>query len=236
MSLKTRGTSRDEGQHKRSKGGRKPLPIVESPVPNAKEWIDPPGFREALVLHLSRFSESYYQLHRSIIKPDDKLDRATLQSWVEGRRTPRSAASLEMLTRIEHRYGLPVGYFKSKLPNPARAASGLVVRGMSRAEQRRLAWHLPDDFNSRPLKEQTKILDWVQNVALSGATEYRRFQAQAITLRYAIRFPTLTGKKARASIAATEEHDPDDQADLIGVVDAPPRLVSELTVLISGEM
>ncbi|EPR15849.1 hypothetical protein M527_23535 [Sphingobium indicum IP26] len=100
------------------------------------------------------------------------------------------------------------------------------------AEQRRLAWHLPDDFNFRPLKEQKEILDWVQNVVISGATEYRRFQAQAMKLRYAIRFPSLTGKQMRASVPSDENDDLDDQADHIGVVDAPPRLVSELTELI----
>jgi len=205
---------------------------VERPVPSFTDWVDPPSFREALVLHLKRFSESYYQLHRSIIRPGDKLDRATLQSWVEGRRSPRSAASLEILTRIERRYDLPLGYFKAKLPNPARAPSGLMVKDMPRAEQRRLAWHLPDDFNSRPLKEKAKILEWVQNVVISGATEYRRFQAQAVKLRYAIRFPSLTGTERTVSLPSEEACDFDDQADHVGVVDAPPRLVSELAELV----
>lgn len=228
----TRRSNGDGDQSASSKRGRKALPIVECPVPKFTDWVDPPSFREALVLHLGRFSESYYQLHRSIIQAGEKFDRATLQSWVEGRRTPQSATSLELLTRIERRYDLPLGYFKSKLPNPARAASGLLVKGLPRAEQRRLAWHLPDDFNSRPLREQKEILDWVQNVVISGATEYRRFQAQAMKLRYAIRFPSLTGKQMSASIASDELCNLDDQADHIGVVDAPPRLVSELTELV----
>ena len=176
MPTTMRRTNGDKKQCASTRRGRKALPIIENPTPAFTEWVDPPTFREAFVLHLRRFSESYYQLHRSIIGPGEKLDRATLQSWTEGRRTPASAASFEMLTRIEQRYGLPSGYFKAKLPNPARAVSGLMVKGMPRAEQRRLAWHLPDDFNSRPLKEQAKILDWVQNVVISGATEYRRFQ------------------------------------------------------------
>ena len=232
MPRTTRRRNGDADNSTSSKRGRKPLPIVDRPVPSFTDWVDPPTFREALILHLGRFSESYYQLHRSIIRPGEKFDRATLQSWVDGRRTPRSTASLELLTRIERRYDLPLGYFKSKLPNPARAPSGLLVKGMPKAEQRRLAWHLPDDFNSRPLEEQTKILDWVQNVVISGATEYRRFQAQAMKLRYAIRFPSLTGKRQIASLPSDEPHEFDDQADHIGVVDAPPHLVSEMTELI----
>lgn len=222
----------DKQQCTSSKRGRKALPIIEYPAPAFTEWVDPPTFREAFVLHLRRFSESYYQLHRCIIRPGDKLDRATLQSWTEGRRTPQSATSFEILTRIEQRYGLPSGYFRAKLPNPARAVSGLTVTGMPRAEQRRLAWHLPDDFNSRPLKEQAKILDWVQNVVISGATEYRRFQALAMKLRYAVRFPSLTGRKIRTSPEPEDLSDLDDQVDHVGVVDAPPRLVAELNELV----
>jgi hypothetical protein len=137
-----------------------------------------------------------------------------------------------MLRRIEQRYGLPLGYFKSKLPNPARAPSGLNLNGISKAMQRRLAWHLPDDFSSRSLTEQTKILDWVQNVVISGATDYRRFQAQAMKLRYAVRFPSLSGKKIKTVQPVDEADAFDEQADHIGVVDAPPRLVSELKELI----
>jgi hypothetical protein len=231
MRIKTSRASFNASRSLPSKRGRKALPIVARPIANDTDWIDPPCFREALVLHLNRFSESYYQLHRSIIKPGEKLDRSTLQSWVEGRRTPQSAASLQILARIEVRYGLPAGYFRSKLPHPARAPSGITIQGVTRAEQRRLAWHLPDDFNSRPLKQQTEILEWVREVVISGATEYRRFQAQAMKLRYAIRFPAITGKKVREVPSNEETPDTDDMCH-DGVVDAPPRLASEMVELI----
>ena len=232
MPSTSRRANRDANPSASTKRGRKALPIVEHPIPTSAEWIDPPTFREALVLHLARHSESYYQLHRSIIKPGEKLDRATIQSWIEGRRTPRSAASLEILDRIESRYGLVAGYFKSKLPHPSRAPSGLVVKGVSKAEQRRISWHLPDDFSSRPRKEQVEILDWVRNVVVSGATDYRRYQAQAMKLRYAIRFPRLTGKKGRAVLSESDIYGGDIDADAVGLVDAPPRLEAEMAELI----
>ena len=231
MQMKSSRASYDASYSVSPKRGRKALTIVERPVPNCTEWIDPPCFREALVLHLNRFSESYYQLHRSIIKPGEKLDRSTLRSWVEGRRTPQSAASLEILTRIERRYDLPAGYFRSKLPHPARAPSGINIKGVTRAEQRRLAWHLPDDFNTRSLKQRVEILEWVREVVISGATEYRRYQAQAMKLRYAIRFPAITGKKAREVLSGEEAPDSED-LDHEGVVDAPPRLASEMANLV----
>ncbi|MEC3947567.1 hypothetical protein [Sphingobium sp. HWE2-09] len=160
------------------------------------------------------------------------MDRSTLQSWIEGRRTPQSAASLEILNRIEVRYDLPAGYFRSKLPHPARAPSGIAINGVTKTEQRRLAWHLPDDFNTRSLKQQAEILEWVREVVISGATEYRRFQAQAMKLRYAIRFPAITGKKIRGVPANEAAPDIDDDMGHVGVVDAPPRLVTEMADLV----
>ena len=65
---------------------------------------------------------------------------------------------MEILGRIERRYRLPVGYFKAKLPHQARSSSGHILEDISPAERRRLAWHLPDDFNTRSQREQEEIL------------------------------------------------------------------------------
>lgn len=99
---------------------------------------------------------------------------------------PRSAASLTILGRIEHRYGLAQGYFKAKLPHQSRALYGHHLDDVSPAERRRLAWHLPDDFGSLPFSKREEILEWVRRVIISGSTDYRRFQAAATKQRYAI--------------------------------------------------
>ncbi|WP_204273045.1 hypothetical protein, partial [Enterobacter hormaechei] len=70
--------------------------------------------------------------------------------------------------------------FKAKLPHKSRAAYGFKPVEIADSERRRLAWHLPDDFESRPINEQEKILAWVRGVIVSGATDYRRFQAIAM--------------------------------------------------------
>jgi hypothetical protein len=80
----------------------------------------------------------------------DTLNRHTIQNWVAGSRIPRTLSSLQMLGRIEHRYRLPEGYFRAMLPHQTRAPGGLKLKGVASSEQRRLAWHLPDDFNQRP--------------------------------------------------------------------------------------
>ena len=63
---------------------------------------------------------------------------------------------------------------------------------ISASERRRLAWHLPDDFNALPFEKRQEILEWVRRVIISGSTDYRRFQATASKQRYAIRFPSIS--------------------------------------------
>lgn len=103
---------------------------------------------------MRRHGDSYWHLHRAVVRDDEKLDHSTIRHWLQGSKAPRSVASMEALSRIERRYRLPAGYFKAKLPHQTRSTSGYVLDDIAPAERRRLAWHLPDDFNTRPRQEQ----------------------------------------------------------------------------------
>lgn len=225
----------------RQRPGVKPRPIDEFPEPLFTEWSDPTAFQEALELHMRRHGDSYWHLHRAVVEDHETLDRSTIRHWLLGTKVPRSVASFQLLGRIERRYRLPEGYFKAKLPHPARAASGHILDEIGPAERRRLAWHLPDDFNSRSAVEQEEILEWVRRVIITGSTDYRRFQAAAMKHRYAIRFPGIS--YGRADMAGSDDSDdfhagesggmsfPDP--DLFsGVIDAPPTLAMEMADLI----
>ncbi|MER9029625.1 hypothetical protein [Mesorhizobium sp. M0674] len=223
------------------KPGMKPREIEEFPTPLSSEWLDPQAFREALELHMRRHGDSYWHLHRAVVKEGETLDHSTIRHWLSGTKVPRSVTSFELLGRIERRYRLPEGYFKGKLPHRAHSATGHMLDDIGPAERRRLAWHLPDDFNSRPTVEQEEILEWVRRVIISGSTDYRRFQAAAIKQRYAIRFPGV-------SYGQTDLADRDDNEDFqirqsgegsftdpdlfSGVFDAPPTLAMEMAELI----
>jgi hypothetical protein len=108
---------------------------------------------------------------------------------------------------------------------------------ISSAERRKLAWHLPDDFNIRSAVERQQIIDWVKRVVISGSTEYRRYQQAAVKQRFAIRFRDLAFGTDRlaaltpypAEIDAEDFIDPDLNS---GVTDAPPRLAAEMTALL----
>lgn len=217
---------------------RKPRPIVEFPRSTTDQWDDPAAFPEALALHIQRHGETYWLLHRAVTRPGEKLGPKTIRTWLGGTRSPRSVASLEVLKRIERRYQLPEGYFQTKLPHHARAANGHELQGVSPAERRRLAWHLPDDFNSLPVFERERILEWVRRVIISGSTDYRRFQAAAIKQRYAIKFPGLAGGGPSLEVSGGELDEEegtvsDDDPELQpGRTDAPPRLRSEMAELL----
>lgn len=225
----------------RSKPGRKPKPIDENPQPLFEITQEPVSFQAALALQLTRFGETYHHLHRAIILPNDNLDPKTVLNWVKGTKVPRSVQSFDVLHRIERRYGLATDYFKSRLPHQSRSASGHDLEDeVTPAERRRLAWHLPDDFNRLSHEKRQEILEWVRRVIISGATDYRRFQAAASKQRYAIRFPAMA-YGGNASINATlspdnglgDHGDIEDPDLLSGVIDAPPRLALEMANLMS---
>lgn len=188
-------------------------------------WRDPPEFHEALTLHMRRHREGARRLRNAVAAAGDTFNWTTIRAWRRGQKQPQSAGSFELLGRIEARYSLPAGYFRAKLLHPARAVTGNRLRGVKESERRRLIWHLPDDFDRRPLKEQEESLSWVRRVIISGSTEYRRFQANALRDRYALRFPDAMGSDDDESAGA----DP----DLCSVRDAPLLLRQEMTDLVA---
>ncbi|WP_200953648.1 MULTISPECIES: hypothetical protein [Rhizobium/Agrobacterium group] len=215
-------------------------PISEFPEPLFDATDDPPNFQDALIYHMRRFGDSYWQLYRAVVRLHETFDSKTLLSWIQGERVPRSVASCEILSRIERRFRLAPGYFQAKLPHQSRSLYGHDMGDISAAERRRLAWHLPDDFSSLPFLKREEIIEWVRRAIISGSTDYRRYQAAAIKQRYAIRFPGVTYGGGTLSPRPqmnpdSTSHNPEaiEDPDLLsGVVDAPGRLAMEMADLI----
>lgn len=199
--------------------------ITTFPEPDNQDWDDVPSFSEALDLHMRRHRDGPRQLRNAIVAAGDSFDWTAIRSWRQGRKEPRSAASFELLARIEARYRLPPGYFKRKLSHPSRATTCMSLPGVKPSERRRLIWHLPDDFDRRSSAEQSEILEWVRRVIISGSTEYRRFQALAIRDRYALRFRSFD------EINTTEEDEAADP-ELVGELSPPHTLQQEMSALI----
>lgn len=161
------------------------------PEPEELAWVDPVEFHEALDLHMKRHRETVRGICSMLDRQGAPVEQSTLRMWLRGLKAPMHGDSFEVLRLLEERWRLPPGYFKAKLPHPSRAPVGKPLSGIGRAERRRLAWHLPDDFDRRSLAEQEEILEWVRRVVVSGSTDYRRYQAMAATQPFALRFRDL---------------------------------------------
>src|SRR3546814_19588094 len=107
------------------------------------------AFADALRIEMKRHGDTYASLFRAICWQDNIIDRHTIRPWCDGRRAPRTIQSFEALNRIERRYRLPVGYFKARLLHIGRAPTGPRMAGVPASRARRLACHLPEDFNLR---------------------------------------------------------------------------------------
>lgn len=166
----------------------KTRPIVARPDPLWTEWEDPSDFSAALDLHVRRHGETIYALHKALATSGDKIDVQTLYMWQRQKKEPRSTSTFRILTAIEARYRLPEGYFRAKLTHPSRMVTGGGLEKLSTAERRRIAWHLPDDFDRLPKAKRDEILEWVRTVVVSGSTEYRRYHANAQLYRFSFRF------------------------------------------------
>ena len=186
-------TSNDHAGRPRGKTGVPPKPIEEFPEPLFDASEDPNEFASALMYHMRRHGDSDWHLHRAVADRHPGFERSTLVSWRKGTKSPRTVDSQEVLSSFDRRYRLRARYFKAKLPHQSRSASGFELASeVSAAERRRLAWHLPDDFNTLPFAKREEILEWVRRVIITGSTDYRRFQATASKQRYAIRFPAIS--------------------------------------------
>jgi hypothetical protein len=135
---------------------------------------------------------------------------------------------MEALARIEHRYHLPTGYFKASCQIPREVLPVRCWEEIGPAERRRLAWHLPDDFNLRSFEEQEEILAWVDRVIIRGSTDYRSFMATAIKTPYAVKFRSLADQRPRRQDEPDNEH----VETRCGVVDAPAELEAEVSALL----
>lgn len=131
--------------------GPAPKPIGPFPEPLFDATEDPASFQDALIYHMRRFGDTYWQLYRTVVHLNETFDNKTLLSWIQGERVPRSVTSFDILRRIERRYRLSEGYFKEKLPDQARSLYGHDLGDISPAERRRISFHLPEDFNACPL-------------------------------------------------------------------------------------
>ncbi|MGX1690687.1 hypothetical protein [Brevundimonas naejangsanensis] len=190
----------------REKGDGRPCPSSFTQPVCGRFFEHPDDFHAALDLQIRRHGENSHRLHRAIVAAGGLTDRTTLAAWRRGLKVPQTPASLKVLDIIEHRYRLETGYLRSRLQR-RRALRGLVPPETPYSESRRLAWHLPDDFDERSAREQEEILDWVRSTILSGGTAYHRYHSTVSKHRFALRFDDSGPEDLAAPAHLREEMD-----------------------------
>ncbi len=202
--------------------GRPAKPVVDYPPPLWDRIDGACDFATAFDAEIRRHGDSVWGLHKATAARGGTVDRTTLGAWRRGTKGPQTPASLRVVGLIEDRYRLPPGDLRSRITH-GRAVSGHSLPEIATAERRRLAWHLPDDFNARPTGEQAEILAWVRSSVLSGGTAFHRYHAEVSKHRFAIRFEGLVdGAPLRSGLklSAAPEFAP------------PPRLAREMSDLL----
>ncbi|WP_374275829.1 hypothetical protein [Brevundimonas sp.] len=198
----------------RRRPGPKPRPVVDYPESLWDPVDEPSGFADALDFHIARHGETVWALHRAVRARGGLIDRTTLVSWRRGEKLPSTPATLKAVALIEDRYRLAPNSLASKVAR-SHAVQRPAITGIARSEQRRLAWHLPDDFHGRSPAEQAEIIHWVRSNILTGGTAFSRFHIEVSKHRFAFRFDLGKGGRRPSGMAP------------------PPQLAEEMAALIA---
>lgn len=157
-------------------------------APRPLQGVRERTFADAFKSAIRAGGETCYQLYGALRAAGYKVPYTSLYAWRRGEDHPRHVESLRALKFIERRYDLQAGQLRALIPHQARACAGHKPAGLTANERRRLAWHLPDDFNERPLAQQAEIIGWARSVILTGSTAYRRYQSASQKHPFAIGF------------------------------------------------
>jgi hypothetical protein len=120
----------------------------------------------------------------------DKDGQRSLSEWRRGKSRPVHRKSHNTLCKIEQLYGLPDRLFANLLAAD-KSRLQLLINSTAPSQQTALLWHMPDDFDDRPIKQQDEIVAWAKANILPCTTDYGRYQSRATQSRYSIAFPFL---------------------------------------------
>ena len=144
-------------------------------------------FSRVLRKEMRRHHNSIISLLADIERSQNQPNYTSVRKWLLGLTVPRTRNSLEFLRRVERRYELPSGHFKTAIAkaDPKRKRT-LSLRKY--CDKEAFAWHLPADFEKRSKREREEIERWIAENVLGGCTAFGRYQRQASKSIYAISF------------------------------------------------
>ncbi len=218
------------GRRSRSKAtarGRK-----KSAVESAKTKLSPrQAFASALSAEMRKYNDSHLSLLDAVKIAEEPHARLIFKKWASARSVPRWRESFELLGRVEARYGLRKGYFKSLLKPELPSLNAM--NNVTPNQRHLVRWHLPTDFDKRSEAQQRQIVEWIEQNVLAGATEFGRYLSRTNEKRFRLRFSQL----ADVTIRAKRIDRFSQNAGLLGSPvgeneETPPQLVLELDDLV----
>lgn len=171
-----------------------PRPRTTAIATQAPPFELPARFDLALAKCLALHGDSAWRVAWALRDQGMMIGGGTLKAWASGRSRPRGGKHWPHLRAIAVRYGLAEGSLIERLsPLPSVTAD---VRGqVSRAVREDLAWHLPDDFETRNDSGKADIFTWLENTLGSGTTDYRRYLQDQLQAPYALPLRETDGGK-----------------------------------------
>ena len=109
------------------------------------------------------------QLARASTDGHQKIDRYLIHKWEAGERIP-APSSHSLIVRIAQALGVDAQFLLRALP-PIPYKSRSFDTGLDRSVKRRVAKHLPANYDSMKRNEQAEIIDWIVENILSTPKE-----------------------------------------------------------------
>lgn len=161
--------SNSTAERQKSELNARVRPWAAELVRSADLFYEDETFGERLVRLRKLAGMTVTELARSIVKGSETPHRSKISSWETGAWRPEPSSQDEVIL-ISSVLGVPPGYLLEKMPKDPRQARSYET-GLPRSIQRRVAQHLPDDFETRSLEERDVILSWISENILSTPKE-----------------------------------------------------------------
>lgn len=138
-------------------------------VRSADLFYDDETFGERLARLRKIAGMTVTNLARAIVNGSETAPMSKISNWEKGVGRPDPSSQEEVIL-ISTVLGVPPGYLLEKMPKYPRQARSYET-GLPRSIQRRVAQHLPADFETRSLEERDVILSWISVNILSTPKE-----------------------------------------------------------------
>lgn len=227
-----RKVTRKEPAHKQSvRRDGSPITGYKRKAPSPRE-----AFAKALATEMKKHNDTHLTLLDALQIPEEPHARMIIAKWARGKSVPRWRESFDLLNRVEQKYHLPKGHFRRLLKPDLPSLA--VMNSVTGVQKHIVRWHLPQDFDTRSALQRHKIMEWIEQNVLAGATEFGRYIKRTNEKRFRLRFTQFGDVRVKGKwIERFRENAglvdvTGDNASIDLKDENPPQLIQELNDLV----